>query len=174
MESNLLPDPVPWPFEPITKTKTEPVTEPATERKTKGRQRIPIRYIKNSRKKTACFSKRRNGILKKVLELSVLCGCDVDLSIISDTGKLYTFETTSSINHNLRALSINPTVTHTSATMLAKIIKDENESADALADITQSYDANHKIKPNSQVILNPRIVLDDSVITGNPFYRFLY
>ncbi|KAK6162421.1 hypothetical protein DH2020_002262 [Rehmannia glutinosa] len=41
------------------------------------------------------FSKRRNGLLKKAYELSVLCDAEVALIIFSSRGKLYEFGSTS-------------------------------------------------------------------------------
>ncbi|PIN00701.1 hypothetical protein CDL12_26795 [Handroanthus impetiginosus] len=37
------------------------------------------------------FSKRRNGLLKKAYELSVLCDAEVALIIFSQKGRLYEF-----------------------------------------------------------------------------------
>eukprot|EP00850_Spirogloea_muscicola_P009311 SM000052S17703 [mRNA] locus=s52:230410:232826:+ [translate_table: standard] len=40
---------------------------------------------------TITFSKRRNGLIKKASELSVLCGCDVAVILFSPTGKYVEF-----------------------------------------------------------------------------------
>ncbi|KAL2537121.1 Agamous-like MADS-box protein AGL16 [Forsythia ovata] len=60
-----------------------------------GRGKIVIRRIDNSTSRQVTFSKRRNGLLKKAKELSILCDAQVGLIIFSSTGKLYDFASTS-------------------------------------------------------------------------------
>nr|7NB0_A Chain A, Developmental protein SEPALLATA 3 [Arabidopsis thaliana]7NB0_B Chain B, Developmental protein SEPALLATA 3 [Arabidopsis thaliana]7NB0_C Chain C, Developmental protein SEPALLATA 3 [Arabidopsis thaliana]7NB0_D Chain D, Developmental protein SEPALLATA 3 [Arabidopsis thaliana] len=47
------------------------------------------------------FAKRRNGLLKKAYELSVLCDAEVALIIFSNRGKLYEFCSSSSMLRTL-------------------------------------------------------------------------
>lgn len=54
-----------------------------------------IRRIDNSTSRQVTFSKRRNGLLKKAKELSILCDAEVGLIIFSSTGKLYDYASTS-------------------------------------------------------------------------------
>lgn len=56
-----------------------------------GRGKIVIKRIDNSTNRQVTFSKRRNGLLKKAKELSILCDAEVGLIIFSSTGKLYDF-----------------------------------------------------------------------------------
>ncbi|XP_021287992.1 MADS-box transcription factor ANR1-like [Herrania umbratica] len=60
-----------------------------------GRGKIVIRRIDNSTSRQVTFSKRRNGLLKKARELSILCDAEVGLIIFSSTGKLYDYASTS-------------------------------------------------------------------------------
>ncbi|KAL3814364.1 hypothetical protein ACJIZ3_015632 [Penstemon smallii] len=60
-----------------------------------GRGKIVIRRIDNTTSRQVTFSKRRNGLLKKANELSILCDAEVGLIIFSSTGKLYDFANTS-------------------------------------------------------------------------------
>ncbi|KAG7030910.1 MADS-box transcription factor 27, partial [Cucurbita argyrosperma subsp. argyrosperma] len=60
-----------------------------------GRGKIVIRRIDNSTSRQVTFSKRRNGLLKKARELSILCDAEVGLIVFSSTGKLYDYSTTS-------------------------------------------------------------------------------
>ncbi|GMP38797.1 hypothetical protein CsSME_00009922 [Camellia sinensis var. sinensis] len=60
-----------------------------------GRGKIVIRRIDNSSSRQVTFSKRRNGLLKKAKELSILCDAEVGLIIFSSTGKLYDYASTS-------------------------------------------------------------------------------
>ncbi|KAL1114158.1 hypothetical protein V6Z11_D02G235900 [Gossypium hirsutum] len=60
-----------------------------------GRGKLVIRRIDNSTSRQVTFSKRRNGLLKKARELSILCDAEVGLIIFSSTGKLYDYASTS-------------------------------------------------------------------------------
>ena len=55
------------------------------------RGKIQIRRIENTSNRQVTFSKRRNGLLKKAHQLSVLCDAEIALIIFSATGKLYEF-----------------------------------------------------------------------------------
>lgn len=54
-----------------------------------------MRRIENATSRQVTFSKRRNGLLKKAFELSVLCDAEVALIIFSPRGKLYEFASSS-------------------------------------------------------------------------------
>ncbi|WZZ82062.1 hypothetical protein YC2023_102634 [Brassica napus] len=56
-----------------------------------GRGRIEIKKIENVNSRQVTFSKRRNGLMKKARELSILCDAEVALIIFSSTGKAYDF-----------------------------------------------------------------------------------
>ncbi|KAI6689203.1 hypothetical protein NL676_026031 [Syzygium grande] len=60
-----------------------------------GRGKIVIRRIDNTTSRQVTFSKRRNGLLKKAKELSILCDAEVGVIVFSSTGKLYDFASTS-------------------------------------------------------------------------------
>uniref|UniRef100_A0A2C9V758 Agamous-like MADS-box protein AGL18 n=2 Tax=Manihot esculenta TaxID=3983 RepID=A0A2C9V758_MANES len=63
-----------------------------------GRGKIEIKRIENLNSRQVTFSKRRNGLLKKAKELSVLCDAEVAVIVFSSTGKLYEFSSTSMEN----------------------------------------------------------------------------
>ncbi|KAH9732247.1 MADS-box protein SOC1 [Citrus sinensis] len=50
-----------------------------------------MRRIENATSRQVTFSKRRNGLLKKAFELSVLCDAEVAVIIFSPRGKLSEF-----------------------------------------------------------------------------------
>ncbi|KAF8378025.1 hypothetical protein HHK36_029358 [Tetracentron sinense] len=56
-----------------------------------GRGKVELKRIENTTSRQVTFSKRRNGLLKKAFELSVLCEAEVALIIFSPTGKAYQF-----------------------------------------------------------------------------------
>ncbi|KAF7803792.1 MADS-box transcription factor 23 [Senna tora] len=60
-----------------------------------GRGKIVIKRIENSTKRQVTFSKRRNGLLKKARELSILCDAEIAVIIFSTTGRLYHYATSS-------------------------------------------------------------------------------
>ncbi|XP_050146105.1 MADS-box transcription factor 23-like [Malus sylvestris] len=60
-----------------------------------GRGKIVIRRIDNPTSRQVTFSKRRNGLLKKAKELSILCDAEVGLIVFSSTGRLYDYASTS-------------------------------------------------------------------------------
>ncbi|KAF8399985.1 hypothetical protein HHK36_015858 [Tetracentron sinense] len=62
-----------------------------------GRGRVELKRIENKINRQVTFSKRRNGLLKKAYELSVLCDAEVALIIFSSRGKLYEFCSSSSV-----------------------------------------------------------------------------
>jgi len=55
------------------------------------RGKTQMKRIENESNRQVTFSKRRNGLLKKAFELSVLCDAEVALIVFSTTGKLYEF-----------------------------------------------------------------------------------
>ncbi|CAD5195672.1 MADS-box transcription factor 50-like [Musa acuminata AAA Group] len=59
------------------------------------RGKTEMRRIENAASRQVTFSKRRNGLLKKAYELSVLCDAEVALIIFSSRGKLYQFSSSS-------------------------------------------------------------------------------
>ncbi|XP_059283421.1 agamous-like MADS-box protein MADS2 isoform X1 [Lycium ferocissimum] len=62
-----------------------------------GRGRVELKKIENKINRQVTFAKRRNGVLKKAYELSVLCDAELALIIFSNRGKLYEFSSTSNM-----------------------------------------------------------------------------
>ncbi|MQL94783.1 hypothetical protein Taro_027458, partial [Colocasia esculenta] len=56
-----------------------------------GRGRVELKRIENKINRQVTFAKRRNGLLKKAYELSVLCDAEVALIVFSSRGKVYEF-----------------------------------------------------------------------------------
>ncbi|ORZ13644.1 hypothetical protein BCR42DRAFT_493030 [Absidia repens] len=53
-----------------------------------GRRKIKIQPIHDDRNRQVTFLKRKNGLMKKAYELSVLCGCDIALIVFNSNNKL--------------------------------------------------------------------------------------
>ncbi|KAK8480624.1 hypothetical protein V6N13_099817 [Hibiscus sabdariffa] len=62
-----------------------------------GRGKVELKRIENKINRQVTFAKRRNGLLKKAYELSILCDAEIALIIFSNRGKLYEFCSTSSM-----------------------------------------------------------------------------
>ncbi|KAJ0267300.1 hypothetical protein HA466_0011500 [Hirschfeldia incana] len=54
-----------------------------------GRRKMEIKRIENKSSRQVTFCKRRNGLMEKARQLSVLCGSSVAVLIVSSTGKVY-------------------------------------------------------------------------------------
>ncbi|CAO2161467.1 unnamed protein product [Urochloa humidicola] len=70
---------------------TEQQPEPAVSGDKPGRGKIEIKRIENTTNRQVTFCKRRNGLLKKAYELSVLCDAEVALIVFSSRGRLYEY-----------------------------------------------------------------------------------
>jgi len=68
----------------------EAISEGSSQKKT-GRGKIEIKRIENTTNRQVTFCKRRNGLLKKAYELSVLCDAEVALVVFSSRGRLYEY-----------------------------------------------------------------------------------
>ncbi|KAJ6677748.1 MADS-BOX TRANSCRIPTION FACTOR FAMILY PROTEIN [Salix viminalis] len=62
-----------------------------------GRNKLPLKKIDNPCRRKITYSKRRDGIIKKATELSVLCDTDVGVLMYSPHGRLTTFSSNGSI-----------------------------------------------------------------------------
>nr|AQM56559.1 MADS box transcription factor AGAMOUS-like 11 [Paeonia lactiflora]AQM56560.1 MADS box transcription factor AGAMOUS-like 11 [Paeonia lactiflora]AQM56561.1 MADS box transcription factor AGAMOUS-like 11 [Paeonia lactiflora]AQM56562.1 MADS box transcription factor AGAMOUS-like 11 [Paeonia lactiflora]AQM56563.1 MADS box transcription factor AGAMOUS-like 11 [Paeonia lactiflora] len=62
-----------------------------------GRGKIEIKRIENTTNRQVTFCKRRNGLLKKAYELSILCDAEVALIVFSSRGRLYEYSNVNNI-----------------------------------------------------------------------------
>nr|QLC27650.1 SEEDSTICK-like protein [Fagopyrum esculentum] len=76
-----------------------------------GRGKIEIKRIENTTNRQVTFCKRRNGLLKKAYELSVLCEAEVALIVFSSRGRVYEYSNsnmTTTIERYKKACSDGP------------------------------------------------------------------
>ncbi|ORE03245.1 SRF-like protein [Rhizopus microsporus var. microsporus] len=59
-----------------------------------GRKKIKIQKIQDERNRQVTFLKRKQGLMKKAYELSVLCDCEIALLIFNTNGKLVQYAST--------------------------------------------------------------------------------
>ncbi|KAM0039007.1 putative transcription factor MADS-type1 family [Helianthus debilis subsp. tardiflorus] len=77
------------------------------------RGKVELKRIENTTSRQVTFTKRRNGLLKKAYELSVLCDAEVAMIIFSQKGKLYDFSSSKMMTmihddlHGISVLKIN-------------------------------------------------------------------
>ncbi|XP_066370724.1 MADS-box transcription factor 33-like isoform X3 [Miscanthus floridulus] len=79
----------------------------ADREKTMVRGKVQMRRIENPVHRRVTFSKRREGLLKKTRELSVLCGADVGVIIFSSTGKVHELATNGCVLQNSCCYIVN-------------------------------------------------------------------
>ncbi|XP_059299320.1 agamous-like MADS-box protein AGL61 [Lycium ferocissimum] len=60
-------------------------------KKTRGRQKIPMKKIEKQDDRYTTFSKRRKGLYKKASELVTECDVDIAMILFSPSGKPYSF-----------------------------------------------------------------------------------
>ncbi|XP_008783315.1 agamous-like MADS-box protein MADS9 [Phoenix dactylifera] len=73
-----------------------------------GRGKIEIKRIENSTNRQVTFSKRRNGIIKKAREISVLCDSQVSVVIFSSSGKMSEYcSSSATLSHMLERYQHN-------------------------------------------------------------------
>ncbi|XP_065874486.1 MADS-box transcription factor 23-like isoform X2 [Euphorbia lathyris] len=63
-----------------------------------GRKKVAIKRIEDKSSRQVTFSKRRNGLMKKARELSILCDVEIGVIVFSSSGKLYQYCSDSSLN----------------------------------------------------------------------------
>ncbi|XLT69184.1 hypothetical protein HN873_025623 [Arachis hypogaea] len=74
-----------------------------------GRVKVPIKKIENITNRQITFSKRKNGLIKKAYELSVLCDVDVVLITFSPSGRPTLFSSNTSFDEILeRYINLPP------------------------------------------------------------------
>ena len=56
-----------------------------------GRSKVIVKHIDDPVKRKATFQKRKGGVMKKAMELSVLCGCDIAFVMFDEHGDLFQF-----------------------------------------------------------------------------------
>ncbi|KII73242.1 Serum response factor [Thelohanellus kitauei] len=77
----------------ISSKSADAVSDTARLGRGRGRVKLDLGFIDDKTKRASCFCKRKNGLMKKAHELSVLTGTEVMLLIASETGRVYTFAT---------------------------------------------------------------------------------
>ncbi|KAJ0535799.1 putative transcription factor MADS-MIKC family [Helianthus annuus] len=95
-----------------------------------GRGKIEIKRIENNTHRQVTFCKRRNGLLKKAYELSVLCDAEITLIVFSSRGRLYEYANNnikSTIERYKKATSSTPDTWSTQEVNAQQFYKQESK-----------------------------------------------
>nr|AGN29205.1 SOC1 [Cardamine flexuosa] len=116
------------------------------------RGKTQMKRIENATSRQVTFSKRRNGLLKKAFELSVLCDAEVSLIIFSPKGKLYEFASS-----NMQD-TIDRYLRHTKDRVSSKPVSEENMQH-------LKYEAANMMKKIEQLEASKRKLLGEGIGT---------
>ncbi|KAG6754445.1 hypothetical protein NC652_030221 [Populus alba x Populus x berolinensis] len=78
-----------------------------------ARGKVQLKRIENATSRQVTFSKRKNGLLKKAYELSILCDAEVAVIIFSQKGTLFKFASTDQIQKTIDRYRKNAKQLHT-------------------------------------------------------------
>lgn len=78
-----------------------------------ARGKVQLKRIENATSRQVTFSKRKNGLLKKAYELSILCDAEVAVIIFSQKGTLFKFASTDQIQKTVDRYRKNAKQLHT-------------------------------------------------------------
>ncbi|CAI8607334.1 unnamed protein product [Vicia faba] len=95
------------------------------------RGKTQMKRIENATSRQVTFSKRRNGLMKKAFELSVLCDAQVALIVFSPSGRLYEFASSSileTIDRYRSHSQVNNTPTTSESAENTQHLKEEAEN----------------------------------------------
>ncbi|KAI8352231.1 hypothetical protein B0O80DRAFT_427440 [Mortierella sp. GBAus27b] len=100
-----------------------------------GRKKIQIKTILDERNRQVTFQKRRFGLMKKAMELSVLCDCQIGLIIFNSNNKLVQYSSHDIDQILLRYTEYNDSCeTYTNKEFMAATEnKDEDEDEDGIS-----------------------------------------
>nr|WAO97426.1 MADS-box transcription factor 22 [Lonicera japonica] len=121
-----------------------------------SRGKIEIKRIENTTNRQVTFCKRRNGLLKKAYELSVLCDAEVSLIVFSSRGRLYEYANNSvkgTIERYKKACSDTPNAGSISE---ANAQFYQQEASKLRQQITHTQNQNRNMLGESLGSLNPK------------------
>ncbi|XP_061955981.1 MADS-box protein AGL42-like isoform X3 [Populus nigra] len=78
-----------------------------------ARGKVQLKRIENATSRQVTFSKRKNGLLKKAYELSILCDAEVAVIIFSQKGTLFKFASIDQIQKTIDRYRKNAKQLHT-------------------------------------------------------------
>ncbi|XP_027101517.2 floral homeotic protein AGAMOUS isoform X2 [Coffea arabica] len=134
---------------------SDPSRETSPQRKL-GRGKIEIKRIENTTNRQVTFCKRRNGLLKKAYELSVLCDAEVALIVFSNRGRLYEYANNSVKETIKRYKTVNSDSANTGSISEANAQHYQQEASKLRAQISNLQNSNRNMLGESLGSLNLR------------------
>ncbi|KAI3873749.1 hypothetical protein MKX03_009834 [Papaver bracteatum] len=147
-----------------------------------GKRRIEMKKIEDRQKRNVCFTKRRQGLIKKAADLCRLTGADISLLVISPGGNPFTFSSSSSSSISWNDL--NYRLNNTINVKEEKVADDERtrvsddgfwwnnlnpEEIDSIEELTalrnQLLDVKEKVAQRKQELLAEAKPIDTSTTT---------
>jgi len=113
-----------------------------------GRNKIKIERIANERNRQATFTKRKNGLFKKAMELSILCDCEISLIIFNNqSGKYFQYGSSDNEKILLRYIDSDelPVQSYINSDYFTQFEKKDNVSIKREAD-DSDYEPNNERK----------------------------
>jgi hypothetical protein len=92
-----------------------------------GRKKIQIERIKDERNRGVTFQKRKTGLMKKAMELSILCDCELAVFIINTKGKIFQYSTHPNIRQFIDKCLNGLPHEHKTNDQLLSIVKEKEE-----------------------------------------------
>ncbi|CAK8560937.1 unnamed protein product [Lathyrus sativus] len=105
------------------------------------RGKTEMKLIEDTTSRQVRFSKRRNGLMKKAFELSILCDAQVALIVFSPRGRIYEFASSSILETIERYRShtrINNTPTTSESAEITQRLKEEAENMRKKIDLLET------------------------------------
>jgi hypothetical protein len=79
-----------------------------------GRKKIEIKYIENQSRKRSAYNQRKNGLIKKAMELNILTGSKICICIQREDGSVIQYNSNADFDSSVVS-SIKPTTFYTNA-----------------------------------------------------------
>jgi len=130
-----------------------------------GRNKIKIERIANERNRQATFTKRKNGLFKKAMELSILCDCEISLIIFNNqSGKYFQYGSTDTEKILLRYIDCDemPVQSYTNTDYFTQFEKKDNVSIKREAD-----DSDYEPERKSFIAVMPKREEEEALFKGD-------
>lgn len=134
-----------------------------------GRRKIEISFIENERKRQVTLTKRKQGLMKKAHELSVLCGCELALVMFDTKQKLYQYGSTEPMKIIEKYINceIAPTENYTQASFDKDIGSDEDDDDDDSKAVKALQQAGANHSPDKSGSMTQETKRRLSLVTGS-------
>lgn len=134
-----------------------------------GRNKIKIEKIKPERTRQVTFYKRKKGLLKKAMELSLLCDAEILMCIAeTNSNRVLLYSSFGNINNFIESnilsnKNVKEVVTNNNYEQLFSNEKEENIFNDEDIPEGEDYEGDNKVKVESELLKKKRFVDNSKV-----------